>query len=187
MPHGIATPLTVRKSNHKSEAKYHFLLKRCLFILLNGQDIGVQTAMVLPLYLGIVPNAPRVITTLLNDISNRQNHLSTGIIGTKYLLLVLSDIGRTDVALNLVSLSIMLLKIENSKGNTRSYLTLIFISAGNSNKLSFLDLGMGANFRNSCSIFFLDFSFIFSFFFFDVRFVKTDNIMGTVGWPQRRT
>jgi alpha-L-rhamnosidase len=59
--------------------------------------------MALPLYLGIAPNPQRVILTLLNDISNHQNHLTTGIVGTKYLLLLLSDIGRTDLALELVS------------------------------------------------------------------------------------
>jgi alpha-L-rhamnosidase len=69
----------------------------------NTYDIGVQTAMALPLYLGIVPNPQAVVTTLLNDIANHQNHLTTGIIGTKYLLLFLSDIGRTDVALKLAT------------------------------------------------------------------------------------
>ena len=44
-----------------------------------------------------------VTNNLLNDIvSANDNHLTTGILGTKYLMIGLSEIGRTDIALDLV-------------------------------------------------------------------------------------
>lgn len=60
--------------------------------------------MLLPLSLGIVPAASvtAVEVALVNDIVNTQGmHLSTGILGTKYLPLVLDQIGRTDLAIAL--------------------------------------------------------------------------------------
>jgi alpha-L-rhamnosidase len=41
--------------------------------------------------------------SLLNDISAHDYHLTTGIIGTKYLPELLSKIGRTDIALRMAS------------------------------------------------------------------------------------
>jgi hypothetical protein len=67
-------------------------------------DFGLQTAMVLPLFLGVVPPKAlaNVTMTLLNDIvSKHETHLTTGIIGTKYLMLVLHSMGRDDIALQL--------------------------------------------------------------------------------------
>jgi len=67
-------------------------------------DIGVQTSYALPLFLQLVP--PELVEdisiTLLNNIvAVCENHLSTGIIGTKYLMLVLHSMGRDDIALQL--------------------------------------------------------------------------------------
>jgi alpha-L-rhamnosidase len=67
-------------------------------------DTGLQTAQALPLWLNIVPqSAQRNFTiNLLNDIiTTQRTHLTTGIIGTKYLMLALHNIGRDDVALQL--------------------------------------------------------------------------------------
>jgi alpha-L-rhamnosidase len=61
----------------------------------------------LPLFLDIVPQQYRqgVINNLMNDIvSVHQTHLTTGILGTKYLMEVLSLLGRDELALELVSL-----------------------------------------------------------------------------------
>eukprot|EP01121_Diplochlamys_sp_Union-15-3_P012427 TRINITY_DN3717_c0_g1_i1.p1 TRINITY_DN3717_c0_g1~~TRINITY_DN3717_c0_g1_i1.p1 ORF type:complete len:721 (+),score=164.69 TRINITY_DN3717_c0_g1_i1:635-2797(+) len=70
----------------------------------NGKyDIGVQTTNVLPLYLGITPNMTLTVNNLLNSIAAQGTHFDTGIIGTKYIMLVLSDIGRTDVALKMAT------------------------------------------------------------------------------------
>eukprot|EP01121_Diplochlamys_sp_Union-15-3_P007144 TRINITY_DN1797_c0_g1_i1.p1 TRINITY_DN1797_c0_g1~~TRINITY_DN1797_c0_g1_i1.p1 ORF type:complete len:940 (-),score=210.90 TRINITY_DN1797_c0_g1_i1:27-2846(-) len=62
---------------------------------------GYQTEQALALYLNIVAPSEKnnVIKELLNDITVKwTNHLNTGIVGTKYLLPVLSSIGRTDLA-----------------------------------------------------------------------------------------
>lgn len=67
-------------------------------------DIGVQSSWVLPLWLGVVPNDDysTVVSLLLADIEDNDNHLTTGILGTKYLMLILSDVGRDDVALEIL-------------------------------------------------------------------------------------
>ena len=60
-----------------------------------------QTSQALPLALGLVPPAARrsVIAALMRGVENDQDfHLDTGIIGTRYLLEVLTAIGRPDAA-----------------------------------------------------------------------------------------
>lgn len=60
-----------------------------------------QTSNALPLYLDMVPAEakPKVVERLLHGVVNEQDyHLDTGILGTRYLLDVLSDLGHTDVA-----------------------------------------------------------------------------------------
>ncbi|OGU26950.1 MAG: alpha-L-rhamnosidase [Ignavibacteria bacterium GWA2_54_16] len=60
-----------------------------------------QTSNALPLYLDMVPpeGKAKVVERLLHGVVNEQDyHLDTGILGTRYLLDVLSDLGRTDVA-----------------------------------------------------------------------------------------
>lgn len=59
-----------------------------------------QTANLLPLSLGIVPDAnrARVVANLVADIRQRGAHLNTGALGTKLLLPVLTDAGHADLA-----------------------------------------------------------------------------------------
>ncbi len=60
-----------------------------------------QTSNALPLWLGLVPEGRRdgVLRALLHAVVDDQDcHLDTGILGTRYLLEVLSENGRTDVA-----------------------------------------------------------------------------------------
>lgn len=60
-----------------------------------------QTSNALPLYLDMVPaeSKPRVVERLLHGIVDEQDyHLDTGILGTRYLLDVLSDLGYTGIA-----------------------------------------------------------------------------------------
>eukprot|EP01113_Clastostelium_recurvatum_P040041 TRINITY_DN6184_c0_g2_i1.p1 TRINITY_DN6184_c0_g2~~TRINITY_DN6184_c0_g2_i1.p1 ORF type:complete len:543 (-),score=68.16 TRINITY_DN6184_c0_g2_i1:118-1746(-) len=68
-------------------------------------DSGLQTAQVLPFWLGAVPSGDQAIALenyLLNDIVvTHKGHLSTGIVGTKFLFEVLDQLGRTDLALQL--------------------------------------------------------------------------------------
>lgn len=60
-----------------------------------------QTAQALPLFVGLVPDGQRekVFDQLVENITVKRNgHLSTGIVGTLYLLHVLTDNGRADLA-----------------------------------------------------------------------------------------
>lgn len=65
-----------------------------------------QTANALPLFLDMVPEGrvEGVIDNLVDDITdNRSFHLSTGIVGTRYILDVLTEYGYPDVAYQLVT------------------------------------------------------------------------------------
>jgi alpha-L-rhamnosidase len=67
---------------------------------------GTQCAYVLPLAFGLVPGEHRqkVIDNLVNDILvTHKGHLSVGLIGMQWLMQVLSDIGRPDVAWTIVT------------------------------------------------------------------------------------
>nr|HPZ99997.1 family 78 glycoside hydrolase catalytic domain [Phycisphaerae bacterium] len=59
-----------------------------------------QTANLLPLYFGIVPPDRReaVLNNIVENIKARGYHLSTGFLGTAYLMSALADGGRQDVA-----------------------------------------------------------------------------------------
>ncbi len=73
--------------------------------LKNGRyEKATQTINALALGLGIVPKEARasVIQDLVDDIRRRDWHLSTGFVGTKWLLPVLSDYGYDDVAQRLL-------------------------------------------------------------------------------------
>jgi alpha-L-rhamnosidase len=62
---------------------------------------GTQCSYVLPLAFGMVPEVSRakVVDHLVNDILvTHQGHLSVGLIGMQWLMQVLTDIGRPDVA-----------------------------------------------------------------------------------------
>jgi alpha-L-rhamnosidase len=69
-------------------------------------DKGSQLASLFPLYLQIVPDDFRqaVLDHLVHDIMvNHKGHLSTGFIGSRYLLDTLVQEGRADVAYHIVS------------------------------------------------------------------------------------
>ena len=63
-----------------------------------------QTAYVLALYFGLLDRdeTDQAIATLVRDIEARNWHLSTGFVGTPYLLPVLTNYGRLDVAYRLL-------------------------------------------------------------------------------------
>jgi len=65
---------------------------------------GTQTSYVLALHAGMVPDAMKKLVTekLVKAIEERDWHLSTGFLGTPYLLFALSDNGRADVAYRLL-------------------------------------------------------------------------------------
>jgi alpha-L-rhamnosidase len=69
-------------------------------------DAGWQTCQATPLYFDLVPPAERDATleTLVRDIEQaHQGHLTTGLFGTKFMPMALSDLGRPDVAYEVVN------------------------------------------------------------------------------------
>jgi alpha-L-rhamnosidase len=67
---------------------------------------GSQTASLLPLYLDMSPEefGPAALSDLTSDIVYTHNtHLTTGIVGTKYLLPLLTRVGRSDLAYDLAT------------------------------------------------------------------------------------
>ena len=67
---------------------------------------GSQTSNLLPLYLDMVPEEKRetVLNKLLQDIIvDRDSHLGTGIVGTRYLLDTLTKYGYTELAYKIVT------------------------------------------------------------------------------------
>ncbi len=64
-----------------------------------------QTSQIVPLALGLVPDEYKesVVNALVNDIRAKDTHLDVGIIGTKYILPVLSDNGYSDLAYELIN------------------------------------------------------------------------------------
>ena len=75
------------------------------YIAEDGQvGTGTQTSYVVALYTKMAPEAlePLLVDRLVKDIEQRDWHLSTGFLGTPFLLFTLSDHGRTDVAYRLL-------------------------------------------------------------------------------------
>ena len=97
---------------HKADAeKYETLYQniaaayRTAFIHPDGSVSGdTQTAYVASLYSGIAPESMRAAMTerLVKDIEAHQNHLTTGFLGTPFLMFVLDENGRSDVAYRLL-------------------------------------------------------------------------------------
>ena len=72
----------------------------------NSYNDGSQMANAFPLYLGLVPDGreKHVLDNLVNQIMVADSgHLTTGVLGTKYLPEVLSGYGKADVAWQLVN------------------------------------------------------------------------------------
>jgi alpha-L-rhamnosidase len=65
---------------------------------------GTQTSYVVALYTRMAPESlePLLVDKLVKDIESRSWHLSTGFLGTPFLLFTLSDHGRSDVAYRLL-------------------------------------------------------------------------------------
>ncbi len=71
----------------------------------NGEVVGgTQTAYVVTLYMKLAPPAleATMVNKLVADIESRSWHLSTGFLGTPFLLFTLADHGRADVAYRLL-------------------------------------------------------------------------------------
>jgi alpha-L-rhamnosidase len=61
---------------------------------------GSQTSLVLALHMNLLPEGLRAVAAqeLVDDIKSHDGHLTTGFLGTPYLMLVLSESGHSDVA-----------------------------------------------------------------------------------------
>lgn len=71
----------------------------------NGEvGTGTQTSYVVALYTKMAPESlePALVNNLVKDIESRKWHLSTGFLGTPFLLFTLADHGRSDVAYRLL-------------------------------------------------------------------------------------
>ncbi|MEI8290427.1 MAG: alpha-L-rhamnosidase N-terminal domain-containing protein [Verrucomicrobiota bacterium] len=64
-----------------------------------------QSAYVVPLSLGLVPDEKRslAVARLVDAVRGATNHLNTGFVGTPFLLQCLTDVGRADLAAEIVS------------------------------------------------------------------------------------
>ncbi len=91
--------------------KYHALFKKAKeefiydFVTPSGRIISdSQTSYVLALMFDLLPEdlIPKSTGFLVDNIRSRNNHLSTGFLGTPYLCKVLSDNGQLDVAYDLL-------------------------------------------------------------------------------------
>jgi alpha-L-rhamnosidase len=69
-----------------------------------GANPDSQTAQVLPLYLGMIPQEKQqqVLDRLVANIHERKDHLSTGFIGTLHLLLGLPELGQEELTHTIV-------------------------------------------------------------------------------------
>jgi alpha-L-rhamnosidase len=65
---------------------------------------GTQTSYVVALYTRMAPESlePALVNNLVKDIESRNGHLSTGFLGTPFLLFTLANHNRTDVAYRLL-------------------------------------------------------------------------------------
>ena len=75
------------------------------YIKENGEvGTGTQTSYVVALYTKMAPESlePSLVEHLVNDIESKNWHLSTGFLGTPFLLSTLSNHGRADVAYRLL-------------------------------------------------------------------------------------
>ena len=75
--------------------------------LFKNGSYGSQTANALPLAMGIVEpaNGPAVLNAIIADIRKRDNSLTSGDVGYRYLLRALADHGRSDVIFDMNSRS----------------------------------------------------------------------------------
>ena len=87
----------------KYEALFQNIKKAFTDRFVNADGVvgnGSQTSCVLALYIGLLPdNLIRPVTDhLIANVAAHHNHLTTGFVGTQWLLTVLSKIGRPDLA-----------------------------------------------------------------------------------------
>jgi alpha-L-rhamnosidase len=103
----MATALHRSPDAEKYEVLYQKIAEayRKAYLQQDGSVLGnTQTGYVATLYSGIAPQTMRAALTdrLVKDIESRGNHLTTGFLGTPFLMFVLDENGRADVAYKLL-------------------------------------------------------------------------------------
>ena len=91
-----------RYDNFSRQAREAFVKR---FVLPDGTlKGGTQTSYVLALHFDLLPQdlRPIAVAELVRNIEQRDNHLSTGFVGTPYLNLVLSEMGHLETAYQLL-------------------------------------------------------------------------------------
>jgi alpha-L-rhamnosidase len=91
-----------RYENYSRQAREAFVKQ---FVLPDGTlKGGTQTSYVLALHFDLLPAdlRSRAVAELVRNIEQRDNHLSTGFVGTPYLNGVLSEMGHLDIAYRLL-------------------------------------------------------------------------------------
>ena len=92
-----------KKLSDKIAEKYN---QTYLNVETSNYNDGNQMANAFPLFLGIVPDDQKdsVLNNLVADIVEKQSsHLTTGVLGTKYMPEVLARLGRADVAWKIIN------------------------------------------------------------------------------------
>jgi alpha-L-rhamnosidase len=103
----IAAVLGKSEDAERYEAQFQEVRKAFQerFVTARGLIGGAtQSSYVIALHFDLLPDElrPVAMQELVRDIERRDNHLSTGFVGTPYISRVLSDNGRPDVAYNLL-------------------------------------------------------------------------------------
>ena len=99
--HVLGEKKDVEYFSNKAETIKKAYNKRFFNPVTNEYHQGSQMANAFPLYLGLVleENKEQVLNNLVDDIINKNNgHLTTGVLGSKYMIDALTMEGRADVA-----------------------------------------------------------------------------------------
>lgn len=110
---GMMKKFALLSGNQKDTADYHLLAenirsafnKKFFNPQTNVYDNGTVTANLLPLYFGMTDTDKRqfVFGNIIKKLKADKMHISTGVIGTQWLMRTLTNFGRADVAYQLAS------------------------------------------------------------------------------------
>jgi alpha-L-rhamnosidase len=97
---------SVKADKIKNDFNKNFLLGTYKYIKMSFTDRAIsQTSNVLPLYLGMVPEDKEksILSQLIEAIQRHyDNHVDTGIVGTRYIFEVLTDNGSPEIAYKMI-------------------------------------------------------------------------------------
>ncbi|MFX1487916.1 MAG: family 78 glycoside hydrolase catalytic domain [Promethearchaeota archaeon] len=98
---------SIKADEIKNNFNKNFLLGTYKYIKMSLMDRAIsQTSNVLPLYLGMVPEDKKksILSQLIEAIQGHyDNHIDTGIVGTRYIFDVLTDNGYPEIAYKMIN------------------------------------------------------------------------------------